>query len=106
MRHICALLSFLAVVALILVGCTQPAQPTAAPAQRTEAPIAAAPTTSVTGSASAAESVTFGKVDGMIGARAWHTATLLSTGKVLLAGGRILNDSLSIAELYDPATSK
>ena len=32
-----------------------------------------------------------------------HTATLLPTGKVLVAGGS-MHDALSSAELYDPAT--
>ena len=37
-------------------------------------------------------------------ARAYHTATLLPNGKVLVAGGRVTGDVyLSSAELYDPA---
>ena len=40
----------------------------------------------------------------MIGARAWHNATLLHSGKVLVAGGWNNGDALSSAEIYDPAT--
>jgi N-acetylneuraminic acid mutarotase len=40
----------------------------------------------------------------MIGARAWHNATLLPSGKVLVAGGWNNGDNLSSAEIYDPAT--
>lgn len=40
---------------------------------------------------------------GLAGGRAFHTATLLPTGKVLIAGGYDGN-SLGTAELYDPAT--
>ena len=36
--------------------------------------------------------------------RAWHTATLLFNGKVLVVGGSIANRVLDSAELYDPAT--
>lgn len=44
-------------------------------------------------------------VTGMLNvARYWHTATLLSNGQVLVAGGfGISGDVLSSAELYDPA---
>ena len=37
-------------------------------------------------------------------ARFRHTATLLPSGKVLVAGGQIMVLHLSSAELYDPAT--
>ncbi len=40
----------------------------------------------------------------MIGARAWHNATLLHSGKVLVSGGWNNGDALSSAEIYDPAT--
>jgi hypothetical protein len=40
----------------------------------------------------------------MAGTRAYHTATLLSSGKVLLAGGMISGSTaISTAELFDPA---
>ncbi len=37
-------------------------------------------------------------------ARIGNTATLLASGKVLVAGGSDGNNSLSSAELYDPAS--
>jgi len=40
----------------------------------------------------------------MSGARAGHTATLLPDGKVLVAGGYRMGDSLVSAELYDPGS--
>jgi hypothetical protein len=40
----------------------------------------------------------------MNAARAYHTATLLSNGKVLIAGGFNGSNALSSAEIYDPAT--
>jgi hypothetical protein len=39
----------------------------------------------------------------MAGARAYHTATLLPTGRVLVAGGYVAGSGAS-AELYDPAS--
>jgi hypothetical protein len=42
----------------------------------------------------------------MGGARAYHTATLLPNGKVLLAGGRHGPGVLNHSELYDPATGQ
>lgn len=38
--------------------------------------------------------------------RAYHTATLLKSGKVLIAGGYQQNKSLDSMELFDPATGK
>ena len=42
---------------------------------------------------------------GMHYSRAWHTASTLNNGKVLVTGGADNNaDSLNTAELYDPST--
>jgi hypothetical protein len=46
---------------------------------------------------------TFSATGRMAAARAWHTATLLPTGKVLIVGGEWTGDDRT-AELYDPAT--
>jgi 6-phosphogluconolactonase (cycloisomerase 2 family) len=46
---------------------------------------------------------TFVPTGSMSTARAEHTATLLTTGKVLIAGGGIQGAYLATAELYDPA---
>ena len=40
----------------------------------------------------------------MAAARAWHTATLLANGNVLIAGGSNSVGDLATAELYDPTT--
>ncbi|MCP3935167.1 MAG: hypothetical protein GY708_07320, partial [Actinomycetia bacterium] len=40
----------------------------------------------------------------LTGSRGFHTATLLPSGKVLIAGGENGNSPLNIADLYDPAT--
>ena len=47
---------------------------------------------------------TFGGAGRMNSARSQHSATLLSNGKVLIAGGELSNEPLISAELYDPAT--
>jgi hypothetical protein len=47
---------------------------------------------------------TFAATGAMAAARYWHTATLLPSGKVLIAGGGDYVDDLSSAELYDPAS--
>ena len=41
----------------------------------------------------------------MVGARFWHTATLLPNGHVLIAGGDDGTKPLASAELYDPAAA-
>ena len=47
----------------------------------------------------------FGATANMETARAWHTATLLNDGKLLVTGGLDTNGKpISAAELYDPAT--
>jgi hypothetical protein len=47
---------------------------------------------------------TFTPTGSMTTARGDHTATLLHTGKVLIAGGQVVSEVRSSAELYDPAT--
>jgi hypothetical protein len=44
--------------------------------------------------------------DPMNTARSGHSATLLSNGKVLVAGGSGTSGDLALAELYDPATGR
>ena len=46
---------------------------------------------------------TFTATGDLVAARGGHTATLLATGKVLIAGGEGV-DMFTTAELYDPAT--
>jgi hypothetical protein len=46
----------------------------------------------------------FSPTGSMVTPRADHMATLLSNGKVLIAGGENSSGQLASAELYDPAT--
>ncbi|HEX9081784.1 MAG TPA: kelch repeat-containing protein, partial [Holophagaceae bacterium] len=47
---------------------------------------------------------TFATLGNLVTPRSQHTATLLPTGKVLLAGGTGTSSVLASAELFDPAT--
>jgi hypothetical protein len=47
---------------------------------------------------------TFTRTGDMLNGRENHTATLLSNGKVLIAGGQVDDAWVTAAELYDPAT--
>ena len=49
---------------------------------------------------------TWSATGSMVAARAQHTATLLPSGKVLVAGGISGSDIVASAEIYDPATGK
>lgn len=49
---------------------------------------------------------TFGPAGAMISDRAFHTATLLRNGKVLIAGGMGTSGTTATAELYDPGTDR
>ena len=58
------------------------------------------------GSNSVSAQNVFTKTGDLLEKRAWHTATLLPDGTVLVAGGWYPGTSLASAELYDPATEK
>src|SRR6185437_2532459 len=52
---------------------------------------------------------TFTPTGNMLTPRAWHTATLLTNGKVLIAGGisqTPTTEGLSSAEVYDPSSGR
>src|SRR5260370_13268710 len=54
----------------------------------------------------AGSSGTWGKTGSLNTARDFHSATLLQSGEVLVAGGIGTSDRLTSAELYDPAQGK
>jgi plastocyanin len=49
---------------------------------------------------------TFSPTGSMATPRAWHTATLLSDGRVLVAGGEHARTDLATAEIYNPKTGR
>src|SRR6266545_4433218 len=108
------------VSALLLVGCASPA-PSVPPPSALTAPTLGPSTEASTATPSIAlrptpssssqptlTAPTWEATGRMISAHAFHTATLLSDGRVLIAGG-LINDRLQgqpsrSAELYDPST--
>src|SRR5258708_1786051 len=82
MRHLQSLISFI-VALLLLVGLVELVRP---------------------GPVAHASSGTWSPTGSMSMARVNHTATLLTNGKVLVAGGVSNGRALASAELYDPST--
>ncbi len=84
----------LIMVAILFLSFTMPLTSAAAPE-----------TNSFIGSISLPDLMTFTSTGFMNVVRAYHIATLLTNGKVMIAGGyEIGADRLSSAELYDPLT--
>lgn len=96
---------FATLLLVSLVACTTPSKLTEGAPRLTSTPVLVTDTPEQTEPTATDGNVT--AIQDMLTDRAAHTATLLPNGKVLIAGGfNGSENSLSSAEIFDPASSK